>query len=32
LSLGVRIFKILVSTPLIMEDRHKNFEDPITQT
>ena len=33
-SPGDRIFKILVSTPhntpLIMGDRHKNFEDPIT--
>ena len=36
LSPGDRIFKMLVSiphnTPLIMEDRHNNFEDPITWT
>jgi hypothetical protein len=36
LSLGYRIFKMLVSTPhntpLIMGDRNKNFEDSITQT
>ena len=35
-SPGDRIFKILVSIPqnmpLIMGDRHKNFEDPITRT
>ena len=33
---GARIFKILVSTPhntpLIIGDRDKNFEDPITGT
>jgi hypothetical protein len=36
LSLGDRIFKILVYTPhnthLIMWDRHKNVDDPTTQT
>ena len=35
-SLSYQIFKVLMSTPhntpLIMGDRHKNFEDPITQT